>query len=235
VRGHGVLTMNLRNALRGLAVLLVVSGVAMLAVGVLQPTLQDARTDAAQDRLASSVPSVRRITRDAPVDTPAAPGKAPVHHRAVSGKLAVARSVAPGDALAVIRIPRFGASWSWVAVEGTSADDLDNGPGHYTGTPLPGQAGNVAFAAHRAGHGDPFIDFDRLRPGDQVIFSQRGATWIYRIDIEPRIIPVTAMWVLKSLPGHQLTLTTCWPKYGSAKRMYVHAHLVRTIVDPSRA
>ncbi len=227
--------MSLRNTLRGLAALLVASGMATLAVGVLQPRLQDARTDAAQDRLASSIPSARMITRNAPVDTPAATGKAPADDRAALGKAAVARPVAPGDALAVIRIPRFGASWSWVAVEGTSADDLAAGPGHYTGTPLPGQRGNVAFAAHRAGYGDPFIDFDRLRPGDQVIFSQRGATWVYRIDIEPRIIPITAVWVLKSLPGHQLTMTTCWPRYGSAKRIYVRAHLVRTITDPSEA
>jgi sortase A len=222
---------NLRRALRVLAVVLVVSGVAILAVGVLQPTLQDARTDAAQDRLAASVPTARMITTHGPGANPDAAGKAPAHRPSDTAKAAVARAVTPGDALAVIRIPRFGASWRWVAVEGTSADDLANGPGHYTGTPLPGERGNAAFAAHRAGHGDPFIDFDRLRPGDAVIFSQRGATWVYRIDTGPRIVPATATWVLAPLPGHRLTLTTCWPKYGSAKRMYVRAHLVRTITD----
>jgi sortase A len=215
-------TRHLRRATRGLAAVLVVSGAAMLAVGVLQPSLQDARTDAAQEHLATTVPAARKLTTAAPVGNPAALGK----------EAAVARPATPGDALAVIRIPRFGPSWSWVAVEGTTADDLAKGPGHYTGTPLPGRPGNVAFAAHRAGHGDPFIDFDRLRPGDAVIISQRGATWVYRLDTEPRIIPVAAVWVLRPLSGHRLTLTTCWPKYGSAKRMYVRGHLVRTIVDP---
>jgi sortase A len=132
------------------------------------------------------------------------------------------------EALAVMRIPRFGADWRWVALEGTADRVIADGPGHYSWTPLPGERGNVGFAAHRAGHGDPFIDFDRLRPGDEVIMSQGDLRWVYQIDTQPRIIPTTATWVLNRLPGHRLTLTTCWPKYGSAKRMYVRGHLVRT-------
>ena len=138
----------------------------------------------------------------------------------------MARDVAPGHALAVMRIPRFGPSWVWAASEGVSQDVLARGPGHYPRTALPGAQGNAAFAAHRAGHGDPFIDFDELRPGDRVVLSQRGARWVYRLDTRPRIIPTSASWVLDPLRGHRLTLTTCWPRYGSAKRMYVRGHLV---------
>jgi sortase A len=124
-----------------------------------------------------------------------------------------------------MRIPRFGTDWEWIVVEGVSDDDLVKGPGHYSGTPLPGARGNVAVAGHRAGHGDPFIDFDRLQSGDEVILSQGEARWVYVIDTEPRIVPTSATWVVESLPGKRLTLTTCWPKYGSSKRMYVRAHL----------
>ncbi|MGH3316434.1 MAG: sortase, partial [Nocardioidaceae bacterium] len=141
-----------------------------------------------------------------------------------------ARAVASGEALAVMRIPRFGPDWRWAVSEGVSQKVLAAGPGHYPGTPLPGQRGNSAYAAHRAGHGDPFIDFDRLRPGDRVHISQGDTTWTYRLDRRPRIIPTSASWVLNPLPGHRLTLTTCWPKYGSAKRMYVTGHLVGTTV-----
>jgi sortase A len=140
----------------------------------------------------------------------------------------VARPVPVGHALAVMRIPRFGSSWSWVASEGTSQEVLAGGPGHYRGTPLPGQRGNVAFAAHRAGHGDPFLDFDQLRRGDKVQLQQGGTSWTYVIDTEPEIVPADANWVLDPLPGRRLTLTTCWPKYGSSKRMYVRAHLDST-------
>jgi sortase A len=127
-----------------------------------------------------------------------------------------------------MRIPRFGHDWRWAVSEGVSQKVLADGPGHYPGTPFPGQRGNSAFAAHRAGHGDPFIDFDRLRRGNLVHIGQGDTTWSYRLDRRPRIIPTSASWVLNPLPGQRLTLTTCWPKYGSAKRMYVTGHLVDT-------
>lgn len=141
-----------------------------------------------------------------------------------------AAPAARGHALVGMRIPRFGSGWNWTAVEGIDPTSLAEGPGHYSGTPLPGEEGNVAFAGHRAGHGDPFIDFDTLRIGDQVRFLQGDAEWIYVVTTDPRIISANASWVLDPLPGSRLTLTTCWPKYGSAKRMYVRGQLARILV-----
>ena len=138
----------------------------------------------------------------------------------------VATAADPGQALVEMTVPRFGEAWSWVVVEGTAPEQLERGPGHYAGSPLPGDRGNVAVAGHRAGHGDPFIDFDTLRPGDEVAFHRAGTTWTYRLTTGPEIIPVTADEVLDPLPGHALTLTTCWPRYGSSKRMYVRGTLV---------
>jgi sortase A len=180
---------------------------AALIVALLLPGHVDARqTERAQERLLDDVPAQPVVTGRS-----LRPSATPVPH---------------GDALAVMRIPRFGADWEWVALEGTSLDVISDGPGHYRRTPLPGQRGNVAFAAHRAGYGDPFIDFDRLRPGDRVELEQGGTVWVYEIDTRPEIVPISASWVLDRLPGRRLTLTTCWPKYGSSKRMYVRAHLV---------
>lgn len=138
----------------------------------------------------------------------------------------VATGVEEGKALAYIRIPRFGSQWIWTVVEGISLDDLAIGPGHYPSTPLPGAVGNVAIAAHRAGHGDPFIDFDHLQIGDTVVISQNGGSWTYRLTTRPEIIEPDEDWVLDTwAPGRTLTLTTCWPRYGSAKRMFVRAVL----------
>lgn len=138
-----------------------------------------------------------------------------------------AAPVDKGKALLLMEIPRFGDDWVWTALEGTSLDILERGPGHYPTTELPGEKGNSAFAAHRATHGDPFIDFDTLEVGDEVILSQVGAEWTYEITTEPKIIQPNAHWVLDDFaPGRWLTLTTCWPKYGSEKRMYVRARLV---------
>lgn len=140
----------------------------------------------------------------------------------------VASPAETGDPLATLEIPRFGSEWSWVVVEGTQDEQLDDGPGHYSGTPRPGAVGNVGIAAHRAGHGSPFIDFDELRIGDEVRVGQGDVVWVYRLTSAPAVIANDDHWVLDPLPGRKLTLTTCWPKYGSLKRMYVQAELDRT-------
>lgn len=136
-------------------------------------------------------------------------------------------SVAEGEALVLMEIPRFGENWKWTALEGTDENTLAKGPGHFTDTALPGEDGNSAWAAHRATHGDPFLDFDTLEIGDIVVLSQLGAVWTYEIRTEPKIIAPDAQWVLDEFSeGKWLTLTTCWPKYGSEKRMYVRAELI---------
>lgn len=152
---------------------------------------------------------------------------------AIDGPPPVARGVEEGEALAYLRIPRFGKQWIWTVVEGTAMEDLALGPGHFSGSALPGGEGNSAYAAHRSGHGDPFLDFEELRAGDEVVLAQNGAEWTYRVRFAPRIIEESEHWVTqqhtragRAFGKPRLTLVTCWPKYGSEKRMYVRAVLV---------
>jgi len=194
---------------RGVAACLMACGLLLLSWHWLADPLASFSAHRAQSALLQEVPDAPAATKHAET-------------------AAVARAVARGHALSVMRVPRFGRSWVWVVSEGVSQDVLANGPGHYPRTALPGGRGNAAFAAHRAGHGDPFIDFDRLRRGDRVLLSQGDTTWVYRLDGRPHIVPTDSTWVLDPMPGHRLTLTTCWPKYGSAKRMFVRGHLVQT-------
>lgn len=197
-----------RHVGRGVGWLLCAAALLLVAVTVGRAVLSERQTAAAQTVLRHELGAADAGARD--------------------GRHPVARSVSPGHALADLRIPRLGDRWSWVVVEGTTADDLAQGPGHYSGTPLPGARGNAAIAGHRAGHGDPFLEFDLLRPGDAVELTQGDVTWRYAITTSPRIVPATASWVLDPLPGRQLTLTTCWPRYGSSKRMFVRATLTGT-------
>ncbi|MGZ4151186.1 MAG: sortase domain-containing protein, partial [Actinomycetota bacterium] len=54
----------------------------------------------------------------------------------------------PGDAVAILKIPRI--DLNMVVVEGTDTLALEKGPGHYTGTAYPWQDhGRVAIAGHR--------------------------------------------------------------------------------------
>jgi sortase A len=191
---------------RAVALALIGAGLALIGVLAGGHIIDSHETAAAQAQLATELPAGAAVSR--------------AHPRPV------ATAVPTGRALLTMKIPRFGANWSWVVSEGTSPAILVRGPGHYSGTALPGQRGNSAFAAHRAGHGDPFIDFDQLRVGNRVVLQQGANTWVYEIGSPPKIIPVSASWVLAPTSGRKLTLTTCWPKYGSSKRMYVRAHLV---------
>ena len=99
-------------------------------------------------------------TASAPVDTlsPAPTEPAPS-----------AGPIANGEGVAIVRIPRFGASFSWVIVEGVSKGDLRLGPGHYPDSAAPGQVGNFAVAGHRTTYGAPCSHIDALEAGDVIV------------------------------------------------------------------
>ncbi|MBI5027394.1 MAG: class E sortase, partial [Actinobacteria bacterium] len=75
----------------------------------------------------------------------------------------------PGDAFAIVRIPRFGEKFARPLYEGTTSDVLARGIGHYTGTALPGEVGNFAMAGHRTTYGKPFNRIAELKKGDVVL------------------------------------------------------------------
>ncbi|WP_171906810.1 class E sortase [Jiangella alba] len=146
-----------------------------------------------------------------------------------------------GDAYAILRIPRFGDDWERIVVEGTDPEDLKDGPGHYAASADPGGLGNVAVAAHRSGHGEPFARFAELRAGDVVEIETVDGVFRYELDDAPdgdsdgNVIEATELWVVDPVPGEpagtepaeaRLTLTTCWPRWGSEKRMYATGLLV---------
>ena len=86
-----------------------------------------------------------------------------------------------GNAFAVLYIPRLGRDYQRVVLEGTAEKELSQGPGHYEGTALPGQPGNMGLAGHRVGKGSPFLDLDRLRPGDPIVVETVDSWFVYRV------------------------------------------------------
>ncbi|MEY9870859.1 sortase A [Streptacidiphilus sp. MAP12-33] len=142
----------------------------------------------------------------------------------------------PGQAFAVLYIPRFGRDWKKPIVEGTGVTDLQQGIGHYTGTAEPGQPGNFALAGHRRTWGNPFNDFPLLRPGDRIYIDDGHFWYVYQLDRTPlRTLP-TDVGVLDPVPpesgytspGSYLTLTTCDPAWGHSHRLIEWGHLVST-------
>lgn len=164
-----------------------------------------------------------------------------------SGALAVqwqapptAGTPAVGQPIARLRISSIGVDQ--VVVEGAGDTQLADGPGHYLGTSLPGQPGNVGIAGHRVTHGAPFGRLDELHSCDAIEVEDRDTVWTYRVlpvagdetpcalkPVRPgrEIVTPDRGDVLDPTGNHKLlTLTTCHPHYSARQRLAIHAELV---------
>ncbi len=133
-----------------------------------------------------------------------------------------------GEPVGIIRIPKIGLDK--VVVEGTTVADLRKGPGHYSGTPLPGQQGNAAIAGHRTTYGAPFADLDQLEGGDIITVQTLAGTFDYRVlpgEQGKFVVSPSQVEVLETDPDEDmLTLTTCNPKYSARERLIIQAEYV---------
>ncbi len=136
---------------------------------------------------------------------------------------------ATGDAVALIEIPKIGVSKA--VVEGVGVEDLKKGPGHYPGTPLPGQAGNAAIAGHRTTYGGPFGDLDELNRGDPINVTTTAGKFRYEVD-HTDIVSPSEVSVLDPTSDNRLTLTTCNPKFSAAQRLIIVARLTGPVATP---
>jgi sortase (surface protein transpeptidase) len=86
-----------------------------------------------------------------------------------------------GQAFARLYIPAFGADYHFTIQEGVGEASLVVGPGHYKGTALPGEPGNVGVAGHRVGKGAPFNDLDQLSSCNAIVVETQTAFFLYRV------------------------------------------------------
>lgn len=135
-----------------------------------------------------------------------------------------------------IYIPRFGNDYIKVAAEGVDAEgSLNRGYfGRYPDSQLPGEAGNLAFAVHRAGHGSPFRDAPKLRTGDLIVLQTSDGYYEYRVRNTEYVMP-SQVEVVSDIPGGGgpavpgqsiLTITTCNPELGNNERLITYAVMV---------
>jgi sortase A len=152
-------------------------------------------------------------------------------------------AVPEGEAVGAIVIPKIGVEKFFV--QGTDKADLKKGPGHYTGTPYPGQPGNAAIAGHRTTYGAPFNRLDELVPGDQIDAYTAQGHFRYEV-LAPASQGVsngpgwftvrpdqTAVLDAPTDGGAYLTLTACHPKYSAKERIIVRAKLVGNAPAPA--
>jgi sortase A len=158
--------------------------------------------------------------------TTTGPGASTTAGRAPTTTAPASAPVVPpdGEPVGEIKIDKIGVDK--IVVEGTTVPDLRKGPGHYAGSPLPGQLGNAAIAGHRTTYGAPFGDLDQLAKDDRISIQTVTGTWNYKLTQDPFSVNPDQTEVLDPVPGQAtLTLTTCDPKYSAAKRLIVKAQL----------
>lgn len=108
--------------------------------------------------------------------------------------------------VARLQVPRLAVDQ--IVLAGASGRSLAFGPGHLTGTALPGERGNSVITGHRDTHFD-FIG--ELKPGDMFRLQRSDGTWArYRVAGGEVLDARTAQ--LDATPDRSaVTLVTCYP------------------------
>jgi sortase A len=122
-----------------------------------------------------------------------------------------------------IRIPKIGLVHP--IFEGVTLTVIDHGPGHWPGSALPGQLGNVVFAGHRVTHTHPFRNLDKLVPGDEIQFVMPDGTYTYRMTSQ-QIVNPSDTWIVNPTPTATLTLFACHPPGSAAHRIVIRGEYV---------
>jgi sortase A len=119
--------------------------------------------------------------------------------------------------LGLMEIPRL--EISAVYEEGVDDDTLAGGIGHVPGTPLPGETGNAALAAHRDTY---FRRLGEVQVGDVINVKTRRGEHHFRV-ARTAIVQPGDVSVLDNTGVATLTLVTCFPfRYvGTAPQRFV--------------
>ena len=132
----------------------------------------------------------------------------------------------------LVRSPRIGLAHA--VYEGIWLTVLDEGPGHWPGTALPGQLGNTVFPGHRVTHSHPFRRLDELAPGDEITFTTGDGSHTYEVR-ETLIVSPKDLWVVDQHDAREVTLVACHPPHSARQRIVVKGDLVRSVPNAAAA
>jgi sortase A len=176
-----------------------------------------------------STPDVARASEDAPTLDPNALVSTTTTLPPTSTTIAAAprtspiappadpHAAVPVVKIGEIQIPKIGLVHP--IFEGVTLTVIDQGPGHWPGSAVPGQLGNSVFAGHRVTHSHPFRRINELAVGDQIIFKMANGTFTYQIT-GSKIVTPKDVHIVDPTPDATVTLFACHPP-GSARQRYV--------------
>jgi sortase A len=111
----------------------------------------------------------------------------------------------PGASIGELKFPTI--ELNVPVVQGTHEEELKLGAGHFAGSALPGQGGNVILSGHRE---TVFKKLEGLQLGEQVTFTTPYGDFVYET-IDFKIVPANDQTVMVPTDYETLTLTTCYP------------------------
>ena len=169
------------------------------------PTLDQSSTTTTLPPTSTTVPAAP-APRTAPIEPPENP-------------LAAVPVVKIGE----IQIPKIGLVHP--IYEGVTLTVIDNGPGHWPGSAVPGQLGNAVFAGHRVTHTHPFLRINELVEGDEIIFKMPNGTFVYKVTGHQIVTP-RDVHIVDPTPDATLTLFACHPPHQAIQRYVVRGVFV---------
>ncbi|WP_239557703.1 class D sortase [Neobacillus cucumis] len=137
---------------------------------------------------------------------------------AVNKKIEQSAPPKTGDTVGLLKISKIKAELA--IVEGTNPDDLKKGVGHYKGSYLPGDKGQIVLSGHRD---TVFRKLGELKIGDQLIMEMPNGNFTYEIT-KTKIVKANDLSIITlQHKQEELILTTCYPFHyvGNAPKRYI--------------
>lgn len=123
-----------------------------------------------------------------------------------------------GETVGILTIPSINADLP--IIEGTDADELEKGVGHYGSSAYPQEKRQIILSGHRD---TVFRRMGELQVGDQFIVKLPYGEFKYEF-MDAKIVDADDTSVIKNTyPQEELLLTTCYPfsYLGNAPQRYV--------------
>ncbi|MBD8071056.1 class D sortase [Bacillus sp. PS06] len=111
-----------------------------------------------------------------------------------------------GETIGILSIPVLNAELP--IVEGTDPDDLDKGVGHYRGSYLPDENGQIVLSGHRD---TVFRDMGKLKLGDTLVIQLPTGDFTYKITNTKIVSADDTSIITLQDEEEELILTTCYP------------------------
>jgi sortase A len=137
-----------------------------------------------------------------------------------------------GSAVGRIEIPRIGASF--VLVNGTGTEELEEGPGIYSRTSypqrtFPGLAGTTAIAGHRTTYLAPFRHIDELHSGDSIVVTMPYGRFTYTVTGHRVVLPSNVAAAVAPVGHPRIVLSACTPLFSASHRILVFGRLTASV------